>query len=178
MRLPWCSLIFKNHPDQIMELIIRQIKKQDNLALAKIIRDTFIEHDAPQGGTVYSDPTTDNLYDLFQTPKSILWVAELNNEIIGCCGVYPTKGLNENCAELVKFYLSRNARGKGIGKELMQKCIRSAREFEYTQLYLESLPQFSKAVKMYEKEGFEKLNHPLVNSEHKTCNIWMLMDLK
>jgi putative acetyltransferase len=161
-----------------MELLIRKITIQDNLALAKIIRDTFKEHDAPREGTVYSDPTTDNLYDLFQTPKSILWVAELNNEVIGCCGVYPTKGLNENCAELVKFYLSRYARGKGIGKELMEKCILSAKEYEYTQLYLESLPQFSNAVKMYEKEGFVKLNNPLVNSEHKTCSIWMLMDLK
>jgi putative acetyltransferase len=161
-----------------MELVIRQIKKKDNPALAKIIREAFIEHDAPTEGTVYSDPSTDNLYNLFQTPKSILWVAELNNEIIGCCGIYPTRGLKENCAELVKFYLSKDARGKGIGKELMQKCIRSAREFEYTQLYLESLPQFSKAVRMYEKEGFIRLNKPLVNSEHKTCNIWMLMDLK
>jgi putative acetyltransferase len=161
-----------------MELLIRQIKKKDNLALAMIIRDAFIEHNAPQFGTVYSDPTTDNLYDLFQTPKSILWVAELNHEIVGCCGVYPTKGLNEDCAELVKFYLSKEARGKGIGKELMQKCIRTAREFEYTQLYLESLPQFSKAVNMYEKEGFIRLIKPLLNSEHKTCNIWMLKDLK
>ena len=81
-------------------------------------------------------------------------------------------------SSLVKFYLSEDVRGKGIGKELMLKCIRSARKFEYTQLYLESLPQFSKAVKMYEKEGFIKLNQPLVNSEHKTCNIWMLKDLK
>ena len=160
-----------------MKIIIRQIQEKDNLPLAKIIREVFIEHDAPQKGTVYSDPTTDNLYDLFQTPKSILWVAEINNEIIGCCGVYPTKGLNENCVELVKFYLSKDARGKGIGKELMQKCIHSAREFEYTQLYLESLPQFSKAISMYEKQGFVRLNQSLGNSGHKTCNIWMLKEL-
>jgi putative acetyltransferase len=160
-----------------MKLAIRRVEENDNLTLAKIIREAFVEHDAPRTGTVFSDPTTDNLYELFQTPKAILWVAELNNMIVGCCGIYPTRGLNESCAELVKFYLTIEARGKGIGKELMQKCINSAREFEFTQLYLESLPQFSKAVRIYEKDGFVRLDKPLGYSEHKSCNIWMLKDL-
>ena len=159
-------------------MIIRHIQAKDNLSLAKIIRKVFEEHDAPQQGTVYSDPTTDNLYELFQTPKSILWVAEINNEIMGCCGVYPTNGLHKKCAELVKFYLSKDARGKGVGKELMQRCIHSAKEYGYTQLYLESLPQFSKAVSMYEKLGFVRLNQPLGDSGHKTCDIWMLKELQ
>jgi putative acetyltransferase len=156
---------------------IRRIEKKDNLALAKMIRKVFEENDAPKKGTVYSDPITDNLYELFQTPGSILWVAKINNEIIGCCGVFPTNGLPVNCAELVKFYLSQDVRGKGIGKKLMQKSIQSAKDFKYTQLYLESLPQFSKAVSIYEKQGFEKLNQPLGNSGHITCNIWMLKKL-
>jgi putative acetyltransferase len=156
---------------------IRRIEKKDNLALAKMIRKVFEEHDAPKKGTVYSDPITDNLYELFQTPGSILWVAEINNEIIGCCGVFPTNGLPVNCAELVKFYLSQDVRGKGIGKKLMQKSIQSAKDFKYTQLYLESLPQFSKAVSIYEKQGFARLNQPLGNSGHITCNIWMLKKL-
>jgi putative acetyltransferase len=43
-------------------ITIRTILPTDNPILAKIIRDVFIEHDAPQHGTVYSDPTTDDLY--------------------------------------------------------------------------------------------------------------------
>jgi putative acetyltransferase len=160
-----------------MILVLRQIDKPDNLLLAKIIREAFDEHDAPKYGTVYSDPTTDNLFDLFQTPKSILWVAVLDSQIIGCCGLYPTKGLNNDCTELVKFYLSKEARGKGIGKKLMHKCIDSAKEFGFTQLYLESLPQFANAINMYEKSGFIRLKNPLGDSKHKTCSIWMLKDL-
>lgn len=163
--------------DQNRGLIIRKIEENDNLPLAKIIREVFEEHDAPKCGTVYSDPATDNLFELFLNPKSILWVAELDNQIIGCCGVYPTNGLNKNCTELVKFYLSKDARGKGIGKELLHKSISSAKEFGFTQLYLESLPHFSKAINLYQKEGFVKLNFPLVDSKHKTCSIWMIKDL-
>jgi putative acetyltransferase len=153
--------------------IIRKVRKEDNSALAKVIREVFEEHDAPRIGTVYSDPTTDNLYELFRTSRSVLWVAETESAIIGCCGIYPTEGLPENYAELVKFYLSQNARGKGTGKELMDLSIRSAIEFGYKKLYLESLFQFSKAVRIYEKQGFKKLSLPLGKSGHSNCDIWM-----
>lgn len=156
---------------------IRKINKVDNLLLAKMIRQVFDEHQAPQKGTVYSDPTTDNLFELFQAEKSLLWVAEIDSEIVGCCGIFPTIGLPEKCAELVKFYLSAKARGKGIGKSLMEKSIESARELGYTELYLESLPEFSNAVSIYEKQGFLKLDQPLGESGHTTCNIWMLKKL-
>jgi len=161
-----------------MELKIRQIEDNDNLALAIMIRKVFEEHDAPKTGTVYSDPTTDNLYALFQTSGSMLWVAELDGEIVGCCGIYPSEGLDKNCAELVKYYLAKEARGKGIGKELMLKSEESAREFGYTKLYIESLPHFARAVSIYAKHGFEKLDQPLGTSIHTTCNIWMLKQLK
>jgi len=157
---------------------IRPIQKSDNAALAKMIREVFVEHGAPQKGTVYSDPTTDDLFKLFKIPRAMLWVAEENNELMGCCGVYPTEGLPADCAELVKFYLPATARGKGIGKELMERSIGSAREFGYKQLYLESLPHFAKAVSIYEKQGFTMLDKPMGNSGHTTCNIWMIKELK
>jgi len=160
-----------------MEIIIKQIEEKENVSTAKMIRNVFIELDAPQKGTVYSDPTTDNLYELFKTPKSIFFIAKIGEEVIGSCGVYPTEGLTEKCAEIVKFYLSQEYRGKGIGKELMQKCFRSAKEFKYEQLYLESLTQFSKAVGIYESLGFIKLNEPLGNTGHNSCNVWMLKKL-
>jgi putative acetyltransferase len=160
-----------------MEIVIRQVRKEDNSTLANIIRASFDEFNAPHIGTVYTDPTTDDLYSLFQAPGSLLWVAETDNGLAGCCGLYHTKGLDKNCVELVKFYLSKECRGKGIGKELMEKCFQSARESGYTKIYLESLPQFSRAVKMYEKLGFITLDHPMGDSGHRTCHIWMLKEL-
>ncbi len=156
---------------------IRPVKEADNPYLAKMIRKVFEEHDAPKKGTVYSDPTTDSLYESFRIEKSVLWVAEENGQILGCCGIYPTTGLPQQCVELVKFYLPKESRGKGIGKILMEKSIDSAKEFGYLELYIESLPQFSKAVDMYRKQGFIQLKNPLGASGHTSCNIWMLKSL-
>jgi putative acetyltransferase len=160
-----------------MTLTIHPIKLADNEPLATLIRKVFREFKIDKPGTVYTDPTTDALYELFRQPASAYFVAEENGTILGGCGVYPTEGLPAGCAELVKFYLSAEARGKGIGNQLMQQSIAAAQKLGYKQLYLESFPELAKAVSMYEKAGFRPIPHAMGNSGHYACNIWMLKDL-
>ncbi len=160
-----------------MAVTIRSIVKRDNVLLAELIRKVFREFKIDMPGTVYTDPTTDRLYELFTNPSSHYWIAEENEIILGGCGIYPTHGLPEGCAELVKFYLSAESRSKGIGKALMETSIHWAKEFGYNQLYLESFPELNKAVSLYEKAGFTQLNKPLGNSAHYACTLWMIKDL-
>jgi putative acetyltransferase len=160
-----------------MDLIFRTIEERDNTEIAELIRTVFREFNIHKPGTVYFDPTTDNLYKLFKTPGSEYWIAEENGEIIGGCGVFPTPGLPEGCAELVKFYLSASHRGKGIGWMLMEKTFDSAKRLGYRQLYLESLPELKRAISLYEKAKFRFLSGPLGESGHFGCDIWMLKDL-
>jgi putative acetyltransferase len=161
----------------IMPVIIRPIEQKDNPIVAELIRTVFREFKIDMPGTVYTDPTTDNLFELFETPLSKYWVAEENGVLLGGSGIFPTQNLPDECVELVKLYLSNNARGKGIGKALMQKCIDTAREFGFKHMYLESFPELRTAVGMYMKAGFKYIDKPLGNSGHFACNIWMVMDL-
>jgi putative acetyltransferase len=126
---------------------------------------------------VYFDPTTDKLYELFRTPGSEYWIAGDKEIIIGGCGVFATPGLPAGCGELVKFYLMADYRGKGIGRQLMEMTFEAARRLGYNKLYLESLPELSKAISLYEKAGFRFIPAPLGNSGHFGCHIWMLKDL-
>jgi len=160
-----------------MNISFCEIEESDNRYLADLIRSVFREFGIDRPGTVYYDPSTDNLWELFRTPRSVYWVARHDTEIIGGCGVFPTPGLPDGCAELVKLYLLPAWRGRGIGRRLMELSVDSAREFGYRQLYLESLPELEKAVSLYQKAGFSHINHPLGNSGHFGCNIWMTMDL-
>ncbi|MBP1638436.1 MAG: acetyltransferase [Bacteroidetes bacterium] len=155
-------------------VVIRPIEPEDNLLLAALIRKVFREYGIDRPGTVYTDPTTDALYQLFETPGSVCWVAVDDGIPVGSCGVYPTEGLPFGCAELVKFYLSSSYRGKGLGKRLLQQCFDSARALGYDQLYLESFPELATAVGMYEKAGFRSVSHALGNSGHTACTIWMV----
>lgn len=70
--------------------------------------------------TVYDDPNTDRQYEVFQScTHSVLWVAEDQGVVVGSCGVYPTEGLPEGWCEIVKFYVDRHCRGKGIGRQAL-----------------------------------------------------------
>lgn len=160
-----------------MSITFRPIEQKDNRELAEMIRTVFREHKIDMPGTVYTDPTTDRLYELFREPGSAYWIADNDGVIVGGCGVYPTTGLPDGCVELVKFYVAAEFRGKGVGNTLMQKSIGSAKELGYTELYLESFPELNKAVTMYLRNGFRYLPHPLGNSGHFACNIWMVKDL-
>jgi putative acetyltransferase len=157
---------------------IREIRPSDNQAVARIVRAAIEEFDIPKEGTAYTDPDTDNMYQLFQKfPKSIYLIAEEEGLLLGGCGISPTGGLPDGCAELVRFFLAKESRGKGIGKTLMTAAMDHARTLGYKQLYLESFPELTVAVSMYEKAGFRYLDHSMGNSGHYACNVWMLKDL-
>jgi len=156
---------------------IRNIQQSDNVQLAVIVRDTLTEFGANVPGTVYFDPTTDALFELFQTPQSAYFIAEMEGKIVGGGGIYPTEDLPNNTCELVKMYLLPEARGLGVGRMLMERCLETARLNGFGQVYLETLPELKQAVKVYEKFGFEFLSAPLGNSKHFGCGLWMLKRL-
>jgi putative acetyltransferase len=159
------------------QTIFRHLKKEDNSEIAGLIRSVFREFGIARPGTVYFDPTTDDLFTLFSKPGSLYWIAEEDGIIIGGCGIYPTPGLPDGCCELVKLYLLPSSRGKGTGRKLLEKSLDSAREYGYRQIYLESLPELGKAIGLYEKQGFVMIDRPMGCSGHFGCNIWMLKNL-
>ncbi len=157
--------------------LIGTIEPGNNKALATIIPNSLEEFKANKPGTVYFDNTTDHLAAVFTIKGSIYFVAELDGEIIGGGGIYPTANLPQGTCELVKLYLSSKARGKGIGKLLMEKCIAAAKEFGYKKIYLETMPELTIAIPMYKKSGFRHLQAAQGSSGHTGCDVWMIKDL-
>ena len=100
---------------------IRPIGLSDNPEIAAVIRHILAEFGANKPGTVYFDPTTDALYQLFSTENSAYFIAESAGKIVGGAGVYPTPGLPVGCCELVKLYLVPEMRGQGLGMTLMER---------------------------------------------------------
>jgi putative acetyltransferase len=160
------------------ELIIRPIAPGDNAALARAVRNTLAEFGAAKPGTAYYDEATDHLYELFsQMPRSAYFVAELNGEVLGGGGIFPTQGLPADTVELVKLYLLPAARGRGVGKALIMHCFEAARAHGYARVYLETTDELTQAIPLYERLGFTYLPEPLGNSGHFGCQIWMIKSI-
>lgn len=160
------------------EIQIRTIQPSDNPTLARIIRTTLAEFGANHPGTVYFDPSTDQLFELFLQPGSCYYVAFLNGEMVGGAGIFPSNGLPKGTCELVKMYLLPAARGIGLGKKLIQMALAFAEQNNYEQVYIETMPELQQAMKVYEKFGFQYLEGPMGNTGHTGCKIWMLKTLK
>ncbi len=158
-------------------ILIRKIQPADDAQLAKIIRHSLEEFGAARPGTVYFDPTTDHLFDLFKKDRSAYFVATKDHEVLGGGGIYPTENLPADTCELVKLYLAPKARGFGLGKLLIQTCEKAALAENFKRIYLETMPELNIAVPLYEKLGYSYLQKALGNSGHTGCGIWMIKEL-
>ena len=158
-------------------IIIREIQQKDNQAIAQIVRDVLMELGAPKIGTAYADPNLDFLFETYQNAKSIYFVVENNNIIIGGAGIAQLENESESICELQKMYFLPEARGLGLGTQLIEKCLERAAVFGFEKCYLETMPYMESAQKLYQKAGFDYLSEPLGSTGHTSCPVWMIKDL-
>lgn len=160
-----------------MNYTIRKIEPKDNLKIASVIRNIFEELDAPKVGTAYADPHLDTLFEVYQAENEIYFVVEADGIILGGCGIGNLIDSEFKICELQKMYLAKEARGKGIAKELMQKCLEFAKQVGYDKCYIETLPFMKDAQKLYVKSGFAYIDAPLGSTGHNACDVFMIKDL-
>lgn len=155
-------------------IAIREIQSEDNEQIAAVIREVFISDGYPKTGTAFEDKQLDFMFEAYDKPRSAYFVIEENGKIIGGAGVAQLDNSSENICELQKMYFLQEARGKGIGFKMIQKCLEKAVGFGYAKCYLETLPEMLAAQHLYQKSGFEYLSSPLGNTGHTTCPVWMI----
>lgn len=156
---------------------IRMMTAADNAPLAALIRTILMEVGAPKVGTAYSDPTLNTLYEVYDQPLSCYFVILKGKQLIGGAGIAPLEGGESKVCELQKMYLLDKFRGKGLGAQLMIKCLDFARNQGFKQCYLETLPYMKAAQRLYQKAGFRYLDTPMGITGHYSCDVWMLKDL-
>jgi len=159
-------------------IIIREIQKQDNVSIATVIRKVLEDLNVPKVGTAYADPQLDWLFESYeQEPKGVYFVVEKEGKILGGAGVGPLENEAVSICELQKMYFLEEARGLGLGIQMIEKCLQRAKDFGYEKCYLETMPYMDAAQKLYQKVGFTYLCEPMGNTGHSSCPVWMLKDL-
>ncbi|SCY13681.1 putative acetyltransferase [Nonlabens sp. Hel1_33_55] len=157
---------------------IRKIHPDDNTAVRDIIQQTILEHNAPKEGTAYSDAATQSMYLEYQKPRSVYYVVEVDGKVCGGAGVAALANNADNICELQKMYFMPEVRGKGYGKQLMEKCLKAARAFKFSKVYLETMGNMYDAQGLYKRVGFELLIQPLGNTGHYSCPVQMIKKLE
>lgn len=164
-----------------MNYLIRPIIAADDAAIATLIRQVGLEFGAVGEGFGPSDAEVAAMSRHYgHDGRSLYLVAEQAGTILGGVGIAPLGdgGTDDKgVCELKKLFLLPAARGRGIGRSLVEASLAFAVQAGYQQCYLDTLGSMAAAIALYRQLGFEHLDGPLDASIHGGCDVWMLKSL-
>lgn len=87
----------------------------------------------------------------YALPRGRLYLALHDGKAAGCITLRP---LSDDRCELKRLYVRPQFRGKGIARMLCERILEEAEKTGYREIYLDTLPELSDAIRLYEKLGF------------------------
>ena len=156
---------------------IRPIEPRDDADVARIIRTVMPEFGASGSGFAINDPEVDWMTRAYAAPRSAYFVVEREGVVEGGGGVAPLEGGDAVVCELRKMYFLPSLRGLGAGAEVMRRSLDAARAFGFKRCYIETLTGMNAAMRLYERNGFRRIDAPLGATGHGGCDIFYIMEL-
>ena len=160
-----------------MKIDIREIQEKDNHKIKQVLISVMTEFGVPDHGTALQDDELDNMSNAYNDNNSIYYVVLADNIICGGAGISKLKGTKKNICELQKMYFLPSIRGKGIGSNLITKCLDFAKKSQYNLCYIETMYNMIDAQNLYKKNGFVFIDHPMGDTGHSSCPVWMTLEL-
>jgi DNA-binding MarR family transcriptional regulator/GNAT superfamily N-acetyltransferase len=102
-----------------------------------------------------------------------IWIAEQNGERIGSVMIVDA---GEGVAQLRLLLVDPKARGRGVGKRLIDECIKFSRRNQYLKIRLWTQSNLAEARHLYKKAGFEIVEEEPHKSfgQNLTAEVWDL----
>ena len=100
------------------------------------------------------DDELNNFPEKYKEPEGAFIIAKDNNSVVGCVGI---RKIEDKTCEMKRLFVNENYKGKGIGKKLVELIIEEAKKKNYEKIRLDTLSIMESALKIYYKNGFNKI---------------------
>jgi ribosomal protein S18 acetylase RimI-like enzyme len=125
---------------------------------------------------LYEAPDEEQLSDPWGTiiePGGQVFVALRGDEVLGTCALIPYQ---PGILELAKLAVAPEARGRGLGRALVEACLGLARRRGIGRVVLVSSSRLGAALSLYESLGFRRGPLPR-DVPYATADVYMELDL-
>jgi len=131
-----------------------EIREADNTDSSKIKKLVFGEYGLkPDPGA--TDKDLDELEASYRDNNGYFGVVEYKGDIIASMGLFK---MSDTTCELRKMYSLPSARGKGLGRLLVELAIEKAKALGFEEIILETAFPLKEAISLYKKFGFTEYN--------------------
>jgi putative acetyltransferase len=94
----------------------------------------------------------------YAAPQGALLLALVDGELAGCCALRPLDAVDyPNACEMKRLYVRKAFRRFGLGRQLAEAMMDTARVAGYHHLLLDTLSDMESARALYEELGFEEV---------------------
>jgi putative acetyltransferase len=161
------------------DLTMRAVRRSDNPALATLIRQVMTEYHVVEDACAAHGSEVDGMWQAYQGDRAAYFVVteEGGEEILGGGGFGPLPGPDASICELRKMYFLPAARGRGMGRRLLARCLEEAKVRGYRRCCLVTVDSMGEARRLYERAGFRPLEKPLGEPSYTVCDRWFVRDL-
>ncbi|MDE2616003.1 MAG: GNAT family N-acetyltransferase [Burkholderiales bacterium] len=95
----------------------------------------------------------------YATPRGALLLATVDGRVAGCCALRPLDKTDyPNACEMKRLYVRPAFRGLGLGRQLAETILDTARLYAYDHVLLDTLDEMETARGLYEDLGFEEVS--------------------
>lgn len=135
------------------DIQLRIATADDSVSISEVLRESFADYEPlyTREGFAATTPTSDEIKERFEN-EGRTWVAIHDEKIVGTVSVVP-KG---EALYIRSMAVSPKARGKRIGELLLNEIENFAIEHDCEVLILSTTPFLLRAIRLYEKFGFER----------------------
>jgi GNAT superfamily N-acetyltransferase len=145
----------------MFQVKIREASNTDAERIRALVYGTLAEY----GLKADPESTDADLFDIeasyFRRGGVFEVLEDEAGNILGTVGLYP---LGEETCELRKMYFAPALRGRGLGRQVLERTVKRARELGFKRMTLETASVLEKAVRLYTRFGFQPFE-----AEHKSA---------
>jgi diamine N-acetyltransferase len=126
---------------------------------------TYAAHNTPENMSAYRAAAFSETQQRreIEDVNGVVWIVECDGQMVGYAhlkfGSTPPSLQLPRPAELSRIYADPEWQGRGVGAELIQACIRTARERNMGALWLGVWEKNPRAIAFYKKHGFREAGH-------------------